>query len=96
MADMLQADLDTLHRLGDTLADHADAIGKIKISVSVVMPDSPLQNVGARIGDAVIGAFGLIGRNIREMADASKAAAKTYEENDRVYADQLARYTRGG
>ncbi|MEG8181253.1 hypothetical protein GZH49_22355 [Nocardia terpenica] len=93
MGDILQADLDTLHQLGGTLTGHADAIGKITISATVTMPDSPLSNAPTQVSDAVIKAYGLIGGNIRQMADATNTAAKTYEEVEQLFADQLRRYT---
>ncbi|MBF6066060.1 hypothetical protein IU500_33915 [Nocardia terpenica] len=95
MGEMLQADLDTLHRLGGTLAGHADAIGQIKISATVTMPDSPLSNMSTQVTDAVIKAYGLIGGNIRQMSDATNTAATTYAEVDQLFAGQLRRYVRG-
>ncbi|MFI5776957.1 hypothetical protein [Nocardia sp. NPDC051570] len=95
MGDILQADLDILHRLGGTLASHADAIGQIKVSATAAMPNSPLQDASARATDAVLKAYGLIGRNIRQLSDATNSAAKTYEEVDQLFADQLHRYTNG-
>jgi ABC-type transporter Mla subunit MlaD len=94
MGDMLQADLDTLHRLGQTLSDHADAIDKIKVTQVITMPDSPVQP-SAQISAAVMKAYGLIGANIRQLSDSTKTASKTYEETDQAFADQLRRYTSG-
>ncbi|MFI5776266.1 hypothetical protein [Nocardia sp. NPDC051570] len=93
--DMLQADLDTLHRLGATLAGHADAIDQIRISDTVTMPDSPIQAVSSQVNDAVVTAYKLIGDNIRRMSDGSKSAAETYEKTDQAFAGQLHRYIAG-
>jgi len=90
---MLQADLDTLHRLSGTLAGHSDAIAKITITSTVTMPDSPVQTPASQIGDAVMKAYALIGDNIRQMSDGTKTAATTYEETDQAFAAQLHRYT---
>lgn len=95
MGDLLQADLDTLRRLGGTLAGHADTIGQLKISAAVTMPGSPIQSVSSRVDDAVIKAFGLIGNNIRQISDRSTDAADTYEEMDRANGDHLRRYNSG-
>jgi hypothetical protein len=90
---MLQADQDTLHRLGATLAGHADAIGKLEVTAAVAMPDSPVQGPADQVAAAVLGAYGLIGGNIRQMSDGMKTAAKTYEEADQAFAAQLHKYT---
>ncbi|WP_024800134.1 hypothetical protein [Nocardia sp. BMG51109] len=95
MSDMLQADLDTLHRLGGTLAGHADAIGQIKVEATVTMPGSPVQGAADRVGNAVVEAYNLIGGNIRRMADNTQLAAKSYEEVDQAFANQLRRYADG-
>lgn len=92
---MLQADLDTLHRLGGTLAGHADAIGQIKVEATVTMPGSPVQGAADRVGNAVVEAYNLIGGNIRRMADNTQLAAKSYEEVDQAFANQLRRYADG-
>lgn len=93
---MLQVDQDTLHQLGGALAGHADAIGQIKISAAVAMPDSPVQALSTQASDAVIKAYGVIGGNVRQMSEASQSAAKTYEEVDQLFAGQLRRYSSGG
>ncbi|MQY22906.1 hypothetical protein [Nocardia macrotermitis] len=95
MSNFLQADLDTLHRLGGTLAGHSDAIAKIKVTGSVTMPNSPVQGSADQIADAVSKAYALIGDNIRQMSEGAKTAATTYEETDQAFAAQLHRYTGG-
>ncbi|MEG8181930.1 hypothetical protein GZH49_25875 [Nocardia terpenica] len=91
----LEADLDTLYRLGGTLAGHADAIGQIKVSATVTMADSPVQELSTQVGDAVSKAFGFLGGNIRQMSDATQTSAKSYAEVEQVFADRLRRYTSG-
>ncbi|MFF0489282.1 hypothetical protein ACWDSJ_04590 [Nocardia sp. NPDC003482] len=95
MGEILQADLDILHRLGGTLGGHADAIAALKVTASVRMPDSPIQAVSQRVDDAVVAAFGVIGGNIRTMSHRTTNAAKTYEELDKANAAQLSRYNGG-
>ena len=95
MGDLFQVDLDDLHRLGGTLAGHADAIGRLEITAKVEMPGSPVQAASDQVGDAVVKAFGVIGAGIRRMADASTNAARTYEEADRVFSTQRDQYLSG-
>ncbi|MEG8179044.1 hypothetical protein GZH49_10925 [Nocardia terpenica] len=91
----LEADLSTLNQLGGRLSGHADAIGRIKISATVTMADSPVQGLSTQVSDAVTKAFGLIGGDIRQMSDATESSAKSYEEIEQVFADRLRRYTSG-
>lgn len=93
VGDLFEVDLGNLHRLGATLAGHADAIRQLKITATVEMPGSPVQEVSAQVGDAVIKGFGMVGAGIRRMADASTHAAATYEAVDQGFADQRRRYT---
>ncbi len=93
MGDLFQVDLDNLHRLGTTLAGHADAIGALKITAVVDMPGSPVQEAAERVSDAVAKGFGVIGAGVRRMAEASTNAATTYEAVDRGFADQRRQYS---
>lgn len=95
MGDLLQVDLDNLHRLGATLAGHADAIRALTITAAVDMPGSPVQDAAAQVGDAVVRGFGVVGAGVRRMADFSADAATTYEAVDRGFADQRRQYTGG-
>jgi hypothetical protein len=95
VTDILQADLDVLHKLGGVLSGRADAIAQIKVSAAVTMPGSPVQDAAAGVGDAVVAAYGLIGSNIRQMSENAQQAAKTYEQVDTVFADQMHKYTSG-
>ncbi|RUP03363.1 MAG: hypothetical protein EKK34_19445 [Mycobacterium sp.] len=95
MGDLFQVDLDNLHRLGATLAGHADAIAALKITAAVEMPGSPVQEASAQVNDAVIKGFGVVGAGVRRMADFSTNAATTYEAVDRGFADQRRQYAGG-
>lgn len=95
MGDLLQADLDNLHRLGGTLGGHADSIGALKVTATVTMPGSPVQGTSDQVSAAVVKAFGQIGADIRRMGDACTNAARSYDEAERTFTTQLNQYTRG-
>ncbi|BDB42825.1 MULTISPECIES: hypothetical protein [Mycobacterium] len=95
MDELLQVDLDNLHRLGATLAGHADAIAGCKLTVAVAMPGSPVQIAADQVGDGVVKAFGVVGKCVRRMAEASTNAAATYEELDQAFAAQRRLYSDG-
>ncbi len=89
---MLQVDADALRRLGGKVAEHADAIGQIAISAKVTMADSPVQAASDQVAGAVARAFGLIGGNIRQMADRMTTGATSYSDFDAGNADQYKHY----
>lgn len=95
MGNLLQVDLDNLHRLGATLAGHADAIAGLKLTATVDMPGSPVQAASAQAGDAVIKGFGVVGTAVRRMADATTNAAASYEALDQGFTAQQRQYTGG-
>jgi hypothetical protein len=95
MGNLLDVDLQNLHRLGAGLAGHADAIKALKITATVRMPGSPVQGVADQAGAAVVEAFRVIGGNITRMSDACTHAARTYEEADRVFVTQRQQYASG-
>jgi hypothetical protein len=95
MGKFFQVDLDNLHRLGATLGGHADAIGGLKLTAKVEMPGSPVQGAADQVSDGVGKAFDVIGKNIRQMANACTNVAATYEEADRVFSTQRDQYLNG-
>ncbi|MHA7652260.1 hypothetical protein ACX9NE_14250 [Mycobacterium sp. ML4] len=95
MGELFQVDLDTLHRLGATLAGHADAIAELKLTAMVEMPGSPVQAASDQVADTVIKGFGVVGAGIRRMADAATTAATTYEAVDQGFADQRRQHISG-
>ncbi len=66
-----------------------------KITAAVVMPNSPIQAISATASDAVTKAFAFIGGKYRQMSDATKTAAKTYDGVEQALADQFRRYVHG-
>jgi hypothetical protein len=95
VSDVLRADLDAIGGLGGALAGHADAIGRIEVPVTITMPNSPLQALSVRVGEAVTAAFGGIGDEIRRLAATTETAAEGYAQADRAFAARLRR-TMGG
>lgn len=95
MAEILEVDLATLRGMATELFGQADAIGKIALTKTVNMPGSPVAEVSALVGDGVLKAYGLIGGQIRTLAERGQSAAGTYEDMDKGNADQLDRYSRG-
>ncbi|MGV9838943.1 type VII secretion target [Nocardia niigatensis] len=95
MADILDADLSTLHGLATELGGQAEDIGKLAITTAVTMPESPLEAVTTQVGDAVHKAYGLVQGQIQTLADRAKSASGTYEDMDKANADQLDKYGRG-
>ncbi|QVI20908.1 hypothetical protein KHQ06_33315 [Nocardia tengchongensis] len=95
MADILDVDLATLHGLATELGGQADKIGKLALTQAVNMPDSPVETVSTQVGDAVLKAYGLIGGQIRTLADRAKSASGSYEDMDKSNKDQLDKYGRG-
>ncbi|RJO76904.1 hypothetical protein D5S18_11855 [Nocardia panacis] len=95
MADMLKADLDVLHRLSSDFAGHAQKIEQIRIEPTLVMPDSPIQDLGGRVAEAVGKAYGLMAGNFHQMSEATKAAVLTYDGVDQAFAEQLRKYLSG-
>ncbi|AHH20523.1 hypothetical protein NONO_c57450 [Nocardia nova SH22a] len=94
-ADNMDADLPTLDWLAGVLNNHADTIGGLRITQQLNMPDSPVQALSSRIGEAAGKAFGVIGGNFREMAEVIRTTRTSYEELDTAFADQLRRYEDG-
>lgn len=95
MADILEVDLATLRGMATELVGQADTIGKIALTKTVSMPGSPVAEASTLVGDAVPKAYGLIGGQIRTMAERAQTASGTYEDMDKANAAQLDRYNRG-
>ncbi|GAA5095074.1 hypothetical protein [Nocardia iowensis] len=95
MADFLQVDLETVLRLGADLGRHADAINAIDHSVVVSMSDGPVAKVFEGTGDAVRGAYRLLGGEIRRMSDTALWGARTYEAMESASTEQLRAYLKG-
>ncbi|MEU6563346.1 hypothetical protein [Nocardia nova] len=91
----MDADLPTLDWLSGVLSAHADTIGKLKVTAQITMPGSPTEAVTSTLADAAAKAFGLIGRQYQQMAEATKTTRSSYEELDTEFAAQLRRYTDG-
>lgn len=91
----MDADLPTLDWLAGVLSNHADAIGKLKVTEQVTMPGSPIEGPSGLIRDTAAKAFGLIGGNYQQMAEATRTSRNSYEELDSAFAAQLNRYTQG-
>ncbi|MFG3519960.1 hypothetical protein [Nocardia nova] len=91
----MDADLPTLDWLAGVLSNHADTIGKLKVTGQITMPGSPIEAVTGTIADAAAKAFGLIGGQYQGMAEATKTTRNSYEELDAAFAAQLRRYTDG-
>ena len=91
----MDADLPTLDWLAGVLSNHAETIGKLDVEGQIVMPGSPTEAVAGTIGDAARKAFGLIGGNYQQMAEATKISRNSYEELDAALAAQLRRYADG-
>ncbi|MBN7561407.1 hypothetical protein [Mycobacteroides abscessus] len=95
MGQMLQADIDALRRLGQTLASQAAAINAIQLPAVVVMPGSPVEGASRNLGIEVKSAYSYMGKSIDRMGGLAGTSATTYEDVDRVFADQLSLYRAG-
>lgn len=95
MSEILQVDLDTLHRMGSALDAHAGAITEITVTATAQMADSPLQPLATRSVDAITQAFGAVGGGIQHLAEASTTAATSYDGLDAAFAAQLHRHGDG-
>ncbi|WP_429418075.1 hypothetical protein [Nocardia sp. GAS34] len=91
----MDADLPTLDWLAGVLIAHAEAIGKARIAAVVAMPGSPVQDLTTQVSAGVATAFGLLGGNLRDMAEATRTTRNFCAELDAAFEAQLRRYTAG-
>lgn len=95
MGQMLQADIDALRRLGQTLTNQAAAINAIQLPAPVVMPGSPVESASSNLGIEAKSAYVYMAKSIDQMGGLAGTSATTYEDVDRTFADQLSRYRVG-
>lgn len=89
VVDILKVDADALRALGTALNGQADAIAGIKIAVGVTMPGSPVDGVSKAIDENAEAAFHALGGYVRKMAQVAGSGAKTYEEVDQGFGEEL-------
>ncbi|MDZ7914962.1 MAG: UDP-glucose 4-epimerase [Rhodococcus sp. (in: high G+C Gram-positive bacteria)] len=93
---MLQVDIDALRALGATLTATADSVGSLDpvapiVAAADAMPNSAFGEVARSAALPTLAGYRGVSDRIRDMASASLNSAKTYEDTDRAFSDQLAR-----
>ncbi|MCM6777598.1 hypothetical protein NDR87_29940 [Nocardia sp. CDC159] len=91
MSEIVQADSDALRGLGKALAGHADAIDGLKVEPDVTMPGSPVHGAVDEVGKAAQAAFRALGKNIRQMSQATQSGAKEYDDFERAFVGHFRR-----
>ncbi|NNH75776.1 hypothetical protein HLB23_39005 [Nocardia uniformis] len=100
MGEILRADLEALRVMAAGVRGEAGTISGIDpvdlvASVGRAMPNSAIGSAAVGVGEPLLSALHGMAERLRGMAEAAENGATTYENADRVFAEQLERYLHG-
>ncbi|MGW4249318.1 hypothetical protein [Nocardia sp. NPDC004722] len=97
MAELLQADIDELHNVANTLSGAATNILNIKAAaaaagIGAALPGSGLDAVCAQAGQFVDGAYQRVAGKLDQVSMAVGRCATTIHETDAHFADEMRKF----